>query len=95
MVKARFIRAISTHAQEGAVGASPTAEAIIVVAKEEGPIAVNDMIDIDEFGRAKVDAVWPAGDPRITYPDLAYEAIEGELVVLVFKPYPDAPEQSD
>jgi hypothetical protein len=94
MVKARLIRAISTHANDAGMIPGPTGEAIIVVSADQGPIAAGDMIEIDEFGAAKVDDVWPAGDPAIKHPDLAYDALDGERVVLIFKPYREASQPS-
>jgi hypothetical protein len=37
---------------------------------------------------AKIDAIWPAGDPRTGYPDLAIDDRGGERVVLVNKRSP-------
>ena len=86
MVKARIIRTISTHANAQNLVPGPVAEAIAVFAADQGPFAVGDQVDIDEFGGVIVAAVWTAGDPAISHPDLAYDAVEGEVVVRVFKP---------
>jgi hypothetical protein len=89
-MKPRIIRAISTHAGVNKAIAEPIGEAIVVFPPGEGPFVVDAMIDIDEFGIAKVDAVWGAGDPDISHPDLSFDAVDGEYVVKVFRSRPNA-----
>jgi hypothetical protein len=87
MVKARFIRAISTHANDEKLLPGPVAEAIAVFPADQGPFVVGDQIEIEDFGGVTIGQVWTPGDPKISHPDLAHDAVDGEVVVLVFKPY--------
>jgi hypothetical protein len=95
MVRARAIRAVSTHATEAGIMPAPTAEAIVIVPGGEGPFVIGGQVDIEQFGTALIRGDWAAGDPAISYPDLASGAEDGDRVLLVYKPNPEGDVHSD
>ena len=85
---AREIRPVSTRANVDGLIPGPIAQAIVIASGELGTMTRGVRIDIFRnglfVGSGTVEDAWTAGDSQILHQDLAYDAIDGEIVVLVY-----------